>query len=187
MKYLIVGLGNPGLTYEETRHNIGFKVLEALAKELSSSFSTQKLADVAEIRIKGRTLVLAKPSTFMNLSGKAVNYWMQQHKIPLENLMVITDDIALPFGKLRMKGKGSDGGHNGLKSIQATLNTNEYARLRFGVGSDFNKGRQVDYVLGEWSDEERETLAERIATATEFIKGFATVGLELTMTNWNGK
>jgi PTH1 family peptidyl-tRNA hydrolase len=187
MKYLIVGLGNPGLEYEETRHNIGFKVVDALAKELGDSFSLNKAAFRAEVKLKGRTLVLIKPITYMNLSGKAVNYWLQTEKIAIENLVVITDDISLPFGKLRMKGKGSDGGHNGLKDIQATLKTQEYTRLRFGVGSDFSKGRQADYVLGKWSKEENLDLPERIDVATEFIKSFATIGLDLTMTNWNGK
>lgn len=187
MKYLIVGLGNPGAKYAETRHNIGFKVLEALAKEFGASFSLGKQAEVAEVKFKGRTLVLIKPTTFMNLSGKAVNYWMQAEKISIENILVITDDLALPFGKLRMKGKGSDGGHNGLKDIQVTLNTHEYARLRFGVGNDFHKGQRVDYVLGEWTEEEKKTLDERIAVAQEFVKGFATIGLNLTMTNWNNK
>jgi len=187
MKYLIVGLGNPGLEYEETRHNIGFKVVDAIAKELGDSFSLNKAAFRAEVKFKGRILVLIKPITYMNLSGKAVNYWLQAEKIPIENLMVITDDIALPFGKLRMKGKGSDGGHNGLKDIQATLNTQEYARLRFGVGSDFSKGRQADYVLGKWDKEENLDLPERIGVATEFIKGFTSIGLDMTMTNWNGK
>jgi PTH1 family peptidyl-tRNA hydrolase len=187
MKYLIVGLGNPGSKYAETRHNIGFKVLEALAKESGASFSSGKHADVAEVKYKGRSLILIKPTTFMNLSGKAVNYWMQGEKIPRENILVITDDLALPFGKLRMKGKGSDGGHNGLKDIQAVLNSQEYARLRFGVGNDFHKGQQVDYVLGDWSDEEKKTMDERIAVAQEFIKGFATIGLNMTMTNWNNK
>ncbi|AEA43711.1 aminoacyl-tRNA hydrolase [Fluviicola taffensis] len=187
MKYLFVGLGNPGSKYEETRHNIGFKVLEALAKELGGTFTLQKTAEVAEVKFKGRTLILVKPTTYMNLSGKAVNYYLQQEKILKENMVVVTDDLALPFGKLRMKGKGSDGGHNGLKDIQATLNSVEYCRLRFGVGSDFHKGQQVDYVLGEWSAEERETLNERINIATEFLKGFATIGIQLTMTNWNGK
>lgn len=187
MKYLFVGLGNPGSKYEETRHNIGFKVVEALAKELGGTFSLQKTAEVAEVKFKGRTLILVKPTTYMNLSGKAVNYYLQQEKISKENLVVITDDLALPFGKLRMKGKGSDGGHNGLKDIQATLNTTEYCRLRFGVGADFHKGQQVDYVLGEWNAEERETLNERITVATEFLKSFATIGIQLTMTNWNGK
>jgi PTH1 family peptidyl-tRNA hydrolase len=187
MKYLVIGLGNPGDKYAETRHNIGFKVVEAFAKELGGSFSSNKQAEVAEVKFKGRNIILIKPTTFMNLSGKAVNYWMQAEKIPRENILVITDDIALPFGKLRMKGKGSDGGHNGLKDIQATLNSQEYARLRFGVGNDFHKGQQADYVLGEWSSEEKSNLEERIKIATEFIKGFTTIGLAMTMTNWNNK
>jgi len=187
MKYLVVGLGNPGSKYENTRHNIGFKVVEAFAKERGVEFETDRQAEVAKAKFKGRTVVLIKPTTFMNLSGKAVNYWMQQEKIPRENILVITDDIALPFGKLRMKGKGSDGGHNGLKDIQATLNTNQYARLRFGVGNDFHKGQQSDYVLGEWSSEDLLSMEERIKAAMEFIKGFTTIGLQLTMTNWNNK
>lgn len=187
MKYLIIGLGNPGEKYAETRHNIGFKVVEAFVKELKGSFALNKQAELAEVKFKGRTIILIKPTTFMNLSGKAVNYWMQAEKIPKENILVITDDIAIPFGTLRMKGKGSDGGHNGLKDIQATLNSQEYARLRFGVGGDFQKGQQVDYVLGEWTPIERETLNERINAATEFIKGFTTIGLQLTMTNYNNK
>ncbi|TNE75597.1 MAG: aminoacyl-tRNA hydrolase [Bacteroidetes bacterium] len=187
MKYLIVGLGNPGSKYENTRHNIGFKVVEALAKELEGSFSPDKLADVARVKYKGRMLVLIKPTTYMNLSGKALNYWMQNEKIPLENVLVITDDIALPFGKLRMKGKGSDGGHNGLKDIQQVLNTGNYARLRFGVGNDFYPGQQADYVLGEWKPDEQNGLDERIAVAKEFIKGFSTIGLAMTMSAWNNK
>jgi PTH1 family peptidyl-tRNA hydrolase len=187
MKYLMVGLGNPGYKYEETRHNIGFKVLDAFAKEMEVAFEGKKLGEVANVKYKGRQIILLKPNTFMNLSGKAVNYWLQTEKIPLENLLVITDDIALPFGKLRMKGKGSNGGHNGLKDIQNVLNTVEYARLRFGVGDEFKPGRQVDYVLGEWSSIEKETLEDRIKIATEFIKGFTTIGIGLTMTNWNGK
>jgi len=187
MKYLIVGLGNPGEKYAETRHNIGFKVVEAFAKEREGTFKTDKLAEVATVKFKGRVVVLIKPTTFMNLSGKAVNYWMQAEKIPRENVLVITDDLALPFGKLRMKGKGSDGGHNGLKDIQATLNSQDYARLRFGVGAEFSAGQQSDYVLGEWNSDEKNTIEERIKTATEFIKGFTTIGLGLTMTNWNGK
>ena len=187
MKYLVVGLGNPGKEYEETRHNIGFKVVDEMARELGATFTLDKAAFRAEAKFKGRTIILIKPITFMNLSGKAVNYWMQAEKIDQKNLLVITDDIALPFGKLRMKGKGSDGGHNGLKDIQAVVKSQEYARLRFGVGSDFHKGQQADYVLGEWSEEEKKTLKERISVATEFIKGFTTVGLGLTMTNWNNK
>ncbi|MDX2362522.1 MAG: aminoacyl-tRNA hydrolase [Crocinitomicaceae bacterium] len=187
MKYLVVGLGNPGAKYENTRHNIGFKVVEAFAKEREGSFTLDKQAEVSKVKFKGRTIILIKPTTYMNLSGKAVNYWMQQEKISRENVLVVTDDISLPFGKLRMKGKGSDGGHNGLKDIQATFGTNQYTRLRFGVGNDFYQGQQSDYVLGEWGSEENATLEERIKTATEFIKGFTTIGLQLTMTNWNGK
>lgn len=187
MKYLIVGLGNPGEKYENTRHNVGFKVVEDFAKEREATFSLDKQAEVARVKFKGRTIILLKPTTYMNLSGKAVNYWMQQEKIAIDHVLIVTDDISLPFGKLRMKGKGSDGGHNGLKHIQATLNTQQYARLRFGVGSEFFPGQQSDYVLGEWSEEERKLLPERIKTAVEFIKGFTTIGLQLTMTNWNGK
>ncbi|XOV66683.1 MAG: aminoacyl-tRNA hydrolase [Fluviicola sp.] len=187
MKYLIVGLGNPGEKYENTRHNIGFKVVESFVNEFEGKFSLDKQAEVATVKFKGRTIFLIKPTTFMNLSGKAVNYWMQQEKIGIENVLVITDDIALPFGTLRMRGKGSDGGHNGLKDIQATLNSQQYARLRFGVGNDFHKGRQVDYVLGEWTPEENEKMDERINTAKEFIKSFATIGLQRTMSNWNNK
>src|SRR5690554_2220633 len=187
MKYLIVGLGNPGAKYENTRHNIGFKVVEAFAEESNAAFETIRLGDVAIGKWKGRQVILLKPATLMNLSGKAVKYYLQKEKVNPENLLVITDDLALPFGKLRMKGKGSDGGHHGLKDIQAVLNTTQYARLRFGVGAEFSKGKQVDYVLGEWNDEERKTLEERIKTATEFIKGFTTIGLNQTMSNWNNK
>lgn len=187
MKYLIVGLGNPGEKYEYTRHNIGFEVLDAFAKDRETSFEVTKLGELATAKWKGRTLLLLKPSTFMNLSGKAVNYYLQKEKIPIERMLIITDDIALPFGKLRMKGKGSDGGHNGLKHIQETLGTQKYARLRFGVGNDFHKGQQVDYVLGKWSDEEANKLKERLQMAQEFIKGFATIGLQKTMSNWNNK
>lgn len=187
MKYLIVGLGNPGVKYENTRHNIGFKVVETFAQEREGSFDLDKQAEVARVKFKGRQIVLIKPTSYMNLSGKAVNYWMQQEKIPVQNILVVTDDIALPFGKLRMKGKGSDGGHNGLKDIQATLNSSQYARLRFGVGSDFAQGRQADYVLGEWTSEEQKQLDDRIKVAVEFIKGFTTIGLQQTMSNWNNK
>ncbi|MBL7883136.1 MAG: aminoacyl-tRNA hydrolase [Bacteroidia bacterium] len=186
-KFLIAGLGNIGEEYENTRHNIGFKVLDYLAKENDLKFVNDRLAAVCEFRLKGRTLILIKPSTYMNLSGKAINYWLQAEKISKENLLVITDDIALPFGTLRMKGKGSDGGHNGLKNIQEILNGVDYARLRFGVGSEFHKGKQVDYVLGKWSAEEENSLEPRIKLATEMIKGFATIGLQLTMTNFNNK
>jgi PTH1 family peptidyl-tRNA hydrolase len=171
-KYLIVGLGNIGAEYENTRHNIGFKVLDYIAQENNLKFTTDRLADVTEFKFKGRILILIKPSTYMNLSGKAVNYWLQARNISTENLLVITDDIALPFGTLRLKGKGSDGGHNGLKNIQETLSTTEYARLRFGVGNEFSKGKQVDYVLGEWSEADKKLLPERLVKVQEIIKSF---------------
>jgi PTH1 family peptidyl-tRNA hydrolase len=187
MKYLIVGLGNPGAKYEKTRHNIGFKVLDSFAEDTKAEFGVERLGNVARAKFKGRTVVLLQPSTFMNLSGKALNYWMQQEKVDIDRVLIITDDLALPFGKLRMKGKGSDGGHNGLKDIIAVLNHNKFPRLRFGVGDEFTKGTQVDYVLGEWSDQERETLDERIGVAKEFIKSFVTIGIERTMNHWNNK
>jgi PTH1 family peptidyl-tRNA hydrolase len=187
MNYLIVGLGNPGNKYAETRHNIGFKVVEKIAKEAGVSFSLLKHAEVAQLKLKGRNVTLIKPTTFMNLSGKAVNYYAQQEKVPIDQILVITDDISLPFGKIRMKGKGSSGGHNGLKDIEAVLKTQEYARLRFGVGADFAKGRQADYVLGEWNAEEQSTLAERVEIASEAAKSFVAIGLAMTMTNWNNK
>lgn len=186
MKYLIIGLGNPGLKYENTRHNIGFKVCDALAKMKEVDFSTDRHADVATIKHKGRTLILVKPNTFMNLSGKAVQYWMQQEKISIENILVIVDDIALPFGKIRLKGKGSDGGHNGLKSIQATLSGTNYARLRFGVGSDFRPGQQADYVLSDWDNDESLDLPARIEAATSCVLDFVSIGLGMTMTKHNG-
>lgn len=186
-KFLIAGLGNIGEEYENTRHNIGFKVLDAIAKENNFRFKTDRLAAVAEYKFKGRTLILIKPSTYMNLSGKAINYWLQTEKISKENLLVITDDLALPFGTLRMKIKGSDGGHKGLTSIQETLNSVEYPRLRFGVGNEFSKGQQVDYVLGKWNGEEEKLLIPRIKQAIEMIQGFTTIGIQLTMTNYNKK
>lgn len=186
-KFLIVGLGNIGEEYANTRHNIGFTVLDTIAKENNIPFSTDRLADIAKIKFKGKTLVLIKPSTYMNLSGKAVNYWMQAEKITLENILVITDDIALPLGTLRMKGKGSDGGHNGLKNIQETLNTTEYARLRFGVGNEFSKGRQVDFVLGKWDTDEEKLIEPRIKIAVEMVQAFANIGLQRTMTAYNNK
>lgn len=186
-KYLIACLGNIGSEYEETRHNIGFKVADELAIPGQSQFLQDRLAFKCEVKVKGKTMVVIKPTTFMNLSGKAVNYWMQAEKIKVENLLVITDDIALPFGTLRIKPKGSDGGHNGLKSIQETLGSDVYARLRFGVGSNFTKGRQVDYVLGTWNTEELITLNDRIKMAAEMAKSFCSIGLQLTMTNFNNK
>ncbi len=186
-KFLIAGLGNIGDEYADTRHNIGFMTLDAIAAENNLKFSTGRLAAAAEYKFKGKTLILIKPSTYMNLSGKAVNYWLQTEKVSIGNLLVIVDDIAIPLGALRLKGKGSDGGHNGLKSIQETLNTADYARLRFGVGSEFSKGRQADYVLGKWKEEEKIILKPRIKLAVEMIQGFAAIGLQRTMTAYNNK
>jgi len=187
MKYLIVGLGNPGDKYKNTRHNIGFTILDALANASNICFEPDRLADKAVLKFKGRTLVLIKPNTFMNLSGKALNYWLQKEKISPENILVLTDDIALPFGKIRIKAKGSDGGHNGMKDIQLVLNSNKYPRLRFGVGSEFNPGSQVNYVLGEWSLDEKEQLKERCDTIGKAIKSFVTIGLDRTMNEFNNK
>ncbi len=187
MKYLIAGLGNIGSEYEYTRHNIGFRVLDALAKASNIVFTDRRYGETAELKIKGRTLVLLKPSTYMNLSGNAIRYWLQAEKIPVENLLVVLDDIALPFGSLRLKGKGSDAGHNGLKSIQSVLGTQEYARLRFGVGNDFPKGAQVHYVLGEFDEEEEKVLPERLETCGEIIKSFCLAGLQNTMNQYNKK
>jgi len=185
-KFLIAGLGNPGAEYENTRHNIGFKVLDALAGASNIFFSAERYALKAEVKIKGRTLVLIKPTTYMNLSGKAVRYWLENEKIPHENLLVVTDDLALPFGTLRMRTKGSDGGHNGLKDIIATLNTQQFARIRFGIGSEFSKGQQVDYVLGNWSDEENTALKDLILRTSEMVTSFALAGPALTMNKYNG-
>lgn len=185
MKYLIVGLGNPGAKYENTRHNIGFKVLDALAEASNTVFEPVKHGDMAEVKHKGRILKLLKPNTFMNLSGKAVAYWMQQEKINLDHLLIITDDIALPFGTIRLKHKGSDGGHNGLKDIQARLGTSKYHRFRFGVGSDFQKGRQVDYVLGEWNEDENSRMKERLERSKELVESYAAIGIERTMNFFN--
>ena len=187
MKYLIVGLGNIGAEYAETRHNIGFKVLDALAEASNAVFTTARYGDIAEVKHKGRTLILLKPSTYMNLSGKAVRYWMDNEKIAPENLLVVSDDIALPFGTLRMRPKGSAGGHNGLKNISELLGSEEYARIRFGVGGDFPKGHQVDYVLGEWCDEERKTLPDRLKVFVDAIRSFTTAGVSLTMNQFNKK
>lgn len=185
MKFLIVGLGNPGSEYENTRHNIGFKVLDALAEPSNIFFSTDRYAEVAQTKHKGRTLILAKPNTYMNLSGKALRYWMDKEKIPLERVLIVTDDLSLPFGKIRLRGKGSDGGHNGLKNINEILSRQDYARIRFGIGNQFQKGRQVDYVLGEWSSEEKEILKERIEICRDAVLSFATAGLNRTMSDYN--
>lgn len=186
-KYLIVGLGNIGSDYENTRHNIGFKILDYFAKKESLTFATQKLGDVAVYKFKGRQFVFLKPSTYMNLSGKAIVYWMTKEKVPLENLLIITDDLNLPFGTIRLKTKGSAGGHNGLKDTQDKLQTNAYNRFRFGISDAFSTGRQVDYVLGEWTPEEEAKLAERLDKSMELIKSFGTAGVNITMNTFNGQ
>ena len=186
-KYLIVGLGNIGTEYDNTRHNIGFKILDVLASKEEISFKNEKLGALATFRFKGRTFILLKPSTYMNLSGKAVKYWMTKEKIPLENVLIICDDLNLSFGTFRLKGKGSDGGHNGLKDINIILNTQQYPRFRFGVSDAFKKGRQVDYVLGKWSDDESKNLTERLDKACDLIKSFGTAGMAHTMSEFNGK
>jgi len=186
-KYLIVGLGNIGEKYADTRHNIGFKVLDAFAEKENLIFETQKLGDLTTFKLKGKTMIFLKPSTYMNLSGKSVLYWLTKEKIPLENLLVITDDLNLPFGNIRLKTKGSDGGHNGLKDIQETLKTINYNRFRFGISDAFSKGRQVDYVLGEWSTEESEKLKERLYTSIKLIKSFVLEGINIAMNTYNGK
>lgn len=185
MKYLIAGLGNVGSEYADTRHNIGFNVVDELARRMGVSFDIGRHAHVTEGKFKGRTLVLIKPTTYMNLSGKAVNYWLKELKIKDENLLVITDDLALPFGKIRMKGKGSDGGHNGLKDINLTLGHNHYPRLRFGIDSRFGKGRQVDYVLGKWNAEEEKFLEEHVNKAADAAEAFCSIGLERAMNFFN--
>ena len=187
MKYLIVGLGNIGAEYHETRHNIGFMVLDALAKASNIVFSDKRYGAVANMSLKGKQLLLLKPSTYMNLSGNAVRYWMQQEKIPLENVLIVVDDLPLPIGTLRLKGKGSDAGHNGLKHIAATLGTQNYSRLRFGMGNDFPKGGQIDFDLGEFDDEAKKILPERISLAGDIIKSFCLAGLNNTMNQYNNK
>lgn len=186
-KFLIVGLGNIGSEYVNTRHNIGFKILDFIANQENISFQTSKLGDIAELKIKGRTLILLKPNTYMNLSGKAVKYWLEKESIEKDNMLVITDDLNLAFGTIRIKTKGSDGGHNGLKNIQLMLNSTEYPRFRFGISDAFKKGQQVNYVLGEWDEEEKEKLKERLALSSEIVKSFALAGLSNTMNEYNGK
>lgn len=187
MKYLIAGLGNIGSEYQYTRHNIGFRVLDALAKASNIVFTDRRYGETTELKVKGKTLTLLKPSTYMNLSGNAIRYWLQAEKVPVENLLVIVDDLALPFGSLRLKGKGSDAGHNGLKSIQSILGTQNFSRLRFGIGNDFPKGGQVDYVLGEFSDEEEKALPQRFEMCEDIIKSFCLAGLQNTMNQFNNK
>ena len=186
MKYLIAGLGNIGSEYENTRHNIGFAVLDYLAQEKEVSFKTETLGDVAEVKHRGRTFVLLKPNTYMNRSGKAVRYWMQKHKIEKDNLLVIVDDLNLPFGKQRLRGKGSDGGHNGLKDIDQMTGGNNYARLRLGIGDSFSKGKQVNFVLGEWTIDEQQSLGPILKRAADTALSFGTIGLQHTMNQFNG-
>jgi len=187
MKYLIACLGNIGPEYANTRHNIGFRVGDYLCADLVGKFETTRLAQLATLKYKSRVLVVIKPTTYMNLSGKAVQYWLRQENIPQENLLVVVDDLALPLGVLRLKSKGGDAGHNGLENIMQTLGNNQYARLRFGIGDDFPRGKQVDYVLGEWNRQEVETIEPRIPVAVEIIKSFVSIGIERTMTLYNNK
>lgn len=187
MKYLIVGLGNIGSEYQKTRHNIGFKVLDALSKASNIVFENSKYGLVASLTVKGQSLTLLKPSTYMNLSGNAVRYWMEKEKIPVERLLVIVDDLALPLGTLRLKSKGSDAGHNGLKHIANVLGTQAYARLRFGIGNDFPRGGQIDYVLGNFSKEDNLVINEKMAIAEEIIKSFCLAGISITMNLFNKK
>ena len=185
MKYLIACLGNIGVEYEDTRHNIGFKIADRLAKDLEATFTTGRLAQVAEMRFKGKTLVVIKPTTYMNLSGKAVKYWLNEEKIPIENLLVVNDDIALPLGTLRLRKQGADGGHNGLTDIIEKLGTNVFCRLRFGLGDDFPRGRQIDFVLGKWKPSEEPIVDQKADEAVEIIKSFVTQGPDRTMNQFN--
>jgi PTH1 family peptidyl-tRNA hydrolase len=185
MKYLIVGLGNIGDGYKDTRHNIGFTILDAMAMASNIAFTDKRYGEICKIRYKGRDLILLKPSTYVNLSGNAVNYWLKKENIPLENMLVIVDDIALPLGSIRMRSKGNDGGHNGLAHISTVLATNEYARIRIGIGNSFIKGTQVDFVLGKWKPEEKKFMEERTLIVLDMIRSFAFAGIELTMTAFN--
>lgn len=187
MKYLIAGLGNIGSEYDQTRHNIGFDVLDQLAKEFDEKFETDRLASVCKFRHKSRTFVLIKPTTYMNLSGRAVKYWMDAEKISIDNLLVVTDDLALDLGTLRMRPKGSPGTHNGLENIIQVLGQNNFARLRFGIGNQFQKGRQVDFVLGKWRPSEQPFIDEKIPIALDMIKSFGTIGIQRTMNLFNNK
>lgn len=187
MNWLIAGLGNIGDEYDGTRHNIGFRILDAIAKASNISFQDKRYGFVAEVSVKGQNLILLKPSTYMNLSGNAVRYWMKEKNVPVERLLVVNDDIALPLGSLRMKPGGSEGGHNGLRHITSVLGTNQYARLRFGVGNNFPRGSQVDFVLSKFSAEEETQLVERVDLATQMIKSFCLAGIQITMNQFNNK
>ena len=187
MKYLIVGLGNPGAEYKNTRHNIGYTVLDAFAEGAGIAFFDKRYAYRAETSIKGRTLILIKPTTYMNLSGNAVRYWLQQEKIPIENMLVLVDDLNLPFGTIRIRKQGSNGGHNGLGNIQSVLGTDAYARVRFGIGNEYTRGTQINFVLGEWTEEEKKQIDERLKVTTEIIPSFCLAGIDRTMNQFNGK
>lgn len=187
MKFLITGLGNIGDEYANTRHNIGFIIADALAHEAEAVYKSERYASVTRIRYRGKTLVVIKPATYMNLSGKAVRYWMDKENIPAERTLIITDDIALPLGTLRLRKKGGDGGHNGLESIITTLGTEYFPRLRVGIGNDFARGYQSDYVLGKWTTEEEEVMITKVKTATEIVKSFLIKGIDQTMTDYNNK
>lgn len=185
MKYLIAGLGNIGSEYDSTRHNIGFDVADIFTIRNKGTFTADKLAEVSKFKFKSRNIVVIKPTTYMNLSGKAVKYWMDKEKISLDNVLIIIDELALPLGTLRMKGTGSDGGHNGLKSIQEILQTKNYPRLRFGIGNNFPKGRQVDFVLGKWTRDEMDIIKDKVIDAAEMVESFIFQGIERTMNNYN--
>ncbi|RAJ87386.1 PTH1 family peptidyl-tRNA hydrolase [Chitinophaga dinghuensis] len=185
MKYLIAGLGNIGAEYQHTRHNIGFDVADAFVAKHNGSFHNDRLADVAEIKWKGKVFIVIKPTTYMNLSGKAIKYWMDKEKIPVENLLVLVDELALPLDVMRLRGSGSDAGHNGLKSIQDSLTTSQYPRLRFGIGNNYPKGRQVEFVLGKWKHDEIAIVQEKIDKSVEIIESFATTGIARTMNTFN--
>lgn len=187
MKYLVLGLGNPGDEYKNTRHNIGYKVLDFLAEKSNTCFSDQRYGFVANMKHRGKTLVLVKPTTYMNLSGKAVNYYLQKEHIPIEKMMIVVDDLAIPFGSIRIRHKGGCAGHNGLENIEEILGTNVYNRLRFGIGNEFSRGTQVDYVLGEWSEDELKLLPPRIELAADAILSFPILGIERTMNFYNKK
>ena len=187
MKYLIVGLGNPGEEYKNTRHNVGFEILDSFAKTSKIFFKSEKYANISSLKFKGRTLHLIKPTTFMNLSGKAVSYWLQKYKVKITNLLIITDDTALPFGALRLREKGNDGGHNGLRDINKFLGHHNYARLRFGVGNEFSSGSQADYVLSNFEKKEEKELKDKLSQAVKVIQAFTTIGITLTMSNYNRK
>lgn len=192
-KYLIVGLGNPDKEYEGTRHNIGYRVVDNYLQKINEkqeekfSFTSDRYAFMCKSKLKGRIVILLKPTTYMNLSGKAIRYWLEKEKIPMENMLIIVDDLAIPLGSLRLRYKGSDGGHNGLKNIIELLGTSSFNRLRFGIGSDFHRGGQIDFVLGTLSQEEEEVVAPQVEKTFEIIKSFVLIGMEKTMSQFNGK